>query len=389
METKKVFEGVTQKLKKEKGLVAVLVILLAAKVLIIVSINYMEPQGAAMYWESIPDVPRMVLALGYQWDSVHYVQISEHGYPKTETRTMLYSFSPLYPLLIRIITPIAGNPYLAGIIIANLFSLAAVCMFYRFACIFALPSSALKAALLFALFPTNLVYGTIAYSEAPYLFFAITSLFYQYKRKYNFAALFITLAVLTRSIGLMLIPLQLVMALYYEYRKSGNLVSVMRKLAWFSLPALAVTVLFLYYQLLTNDFLVLFHSGGHFGDTLRTPWYQYKDLTSGFFAFLNPDLDLQYAAFERYVFTLPFLILTILLFRIDWKLALYGCAFMYVTLSMTGIAAAASPRIMLASWVTFIVFKVRMPSWITWTLGILFAAIGVWVMYKFQTALFI
>jgi hypothetical protein len=44
---------------------------------------------------------------------------------------------------------------------------------------------------------------------------------------------------------------------------------------------------------------------------------------------------------------------------------------------------------MLASWVTFIVFKVRMPCWITWTLGVLFAAIGVWVMYKFQTALFI
>jgi hypothetical protein len=104
---------------------------------------------------------------------------------------------------------------------------------------------------------------------------------------------------------------------------------------------------------------------------------------------LNPDLDLERVAAERYAFTLPFLILTLLLFRIDLRLALYGCAFMYVTLSMAGIAAAASPRIMLASWVTFIVFKVRMPCWITWTLGILFAAIGVWVMYKFQTALFI
>ena len=383
------FQGISQKLMKEKGLVSVLVVLLAAKVLIIASINYMEPQGAAMYWESIPDVPQMVLTLGYQWDSVHYVQISENGYPKTETRTMLYSFSPLYPLLIRMITPIAGNPYLSGIIIANLFSLAAVCMFYRFAYIFALPSNALIAALLFALFPTNLVYGTVAYSEAPYLFFAITSLFYQYKRKYFFAALFIIFAAFTRSAGLLLIPLQLALALYYEYQRPDHLKSDVRNLVWFFLPVLAVTALYLYYYSLTSDFLVLFHSRGHFGDLLRTPWHQYQDLTSGLFAFLNPDLDLERVAAERYSFTLPFLVLTLLLFRIDLRLALYGCAFMYVTLSMAGIAAAASPRIMLASWVTFIVFKVRMSCWITWTLGILFSAIGVWVMYKFQTALFI
>ncbi len=384
-----VLQELSEKPGIKKRLSCFLAAFLLAKLIVISSIGFMEPKGASAHWTDMPDIPRLVLALGCQWDSLHYTRIAERGYPKTETHTMLYSFPPLFPVLIRLLTPLAGNLYLAGIIISNLFSFAAAYIFYRFACMLAAPSRALQAALLFALFPTNLAYGTVAYSEAPYLFFAIASLLCQYNRRYGPAAVFLTLALLTRSVGLVLIPVQFFLALYCERRHAESLHAAAKRLVWFFMPALAVLMLFLYYRSQTGNFLAVFHSGEYFGDSLMTPYHQYKDMTSGYFAFLNPTLDLTAAALERYVFTVPFFILSLFLFRIDWKLALYGCVFMYIALSMTGSAAAASARIMLASWVTCIVFTARMPGWAVWSLGILFTAAGVWVMYRFQTAMFI
>jgi hypothetical protein len=91
---------------------------------------------------------------------------------------------------------------------------------------------------------------------------------------------------------------------------------------------------------------------------------------------------------QRYMFTIPFLILTLLLLKDDAELGLYGILFMWITLSMEGISGIASPRIMLSAWVAFLAFKGRMSSALYMVLSVMFFFVGIWVMYQFQLTFF-
>ncbi|MCC6756176.1 MAG: hypothetical protein IT199_07380, partial [Solirubrobacterales bacterium] len=63
------------------------------------------------------------------WDSAHYLHLSEVGYNPGAPSCAFY---PLWPLVVRSLAPTAaGNHVLTGILLANVLSIFAWCIFYR------------------------------------------------------------------------------------------------------------------------------------------------------------------------------------------------------------------------------------------------------------------
>jgi hypothetical protein len=105
------------------------------------------------------------------WDAAHYLVLSEFGYGKEVKSSAFY---PLWPFFIRSFsTLIGGNKILAGVILANVFSLIAWGMFYRATAERYGRGAANWALTVLILFPGSLFFQFI-YSES--LFFLLTML---------------------------------------------------------------------------------------------------------------------------------------------------------------------------------------------------------------------
>ena len=136
------------------------------------------------------------------WDAGYYLSLSEQGY---RTGDRACAFNPLWPLMVRWSSPLAGgNHLLAGLILANLFSAAGCLLFFvltwqRFG------SSAAKLGLIFLLlFPGSLFFQFV-YSE-PLFFLLVMFLWWGLDRgSYAVAAAAAFLLPLARGVGLFVV----------------------------------------------------------------------------------------------------------------------------------------------------------------------------------------
>jgi hypothetical protein len=145
-----------------------------------------------------------------RWDSPRYVEIAQDGYAEPR----LAPHFPVYPLLMRLVDKILVEPLhltqgrdgyaLAGLIVSGIMSLIAVLAMDALASDWLDPESALRAVFYLLIFPTAF-YMAQVYSEATYLAFALSVLFFTYRRQWLPASLLITLAALTRTIGILLL----------------------------------------------------------------------------------------------------------------------------------------------------------------------------------------
>jgi Gpi18-like mannosyltransferase len=157
-------------------------------------------------WQALP--PYTLWQSWDLWDDTIFTAIAKYGY----TNFNEMAFFPLYPLLERGLMYFThGNPFFAGLIISNLAGLGIFVVLYRLVREDFNAEQAGRAVLYLALFPTAF-YLASGYNESLFLFFAVFN-FYQLRRgHWWWAGFFGFLAVLTRSIGiLLLIPF------YYEY----------------------------------------------------------------------------------------------------------------------------------------------------------------------------
>jgi hypothetical protein len=133
------------------------------------------------------------------WDGAHYLFLSEEGYGPRVTSNAFY---PLYPLLMRWGSVLTGGSHLlAGLALANLFSLAGWVLFYdgvrrRFGA-----ETALWAVALLVVFPGSLFYQFV-YSEG--LFFFLVMLLWTglERERYGWAWVGAFLLPMTRAVGL-------------------------------------------------------------------------------------------------------------------------------------------------------------------------------------------
>ena len=380
-------------------LIGVMITLFIAKLLLIAFQDWMIIEGLAPFIYHNPydpgdivGVPDLILALANRWDSHHFLEIARNGYPTGVENDLLFAFAPVYPWMVSVVGQYVGNVYLAGVIISNVFYFLSIPAFYKVARMHMDYIEACLLSLVFGMFPTYLAYSSFAYSEAPFLFFAISSWYFFKKEQYLPCAVFTTLSILTRYISGLLIIIYGVIILSNLVDRYSEEQSFLKafdfRLIWFAIPAVSITAVFLYFQSLTGNFFVAFESHVWFGDSLTTPYHQFRWFFEGYFTQNNPGVEPILLMLLRYMFTIPFFVLTLVLLKDDAELGFYGILFMWVTLSMEGISGIASPRIMLSAWVAFLAFKGRISSAMCVVMSVLFFFVGLWVVYQFQLTFF-
>ncbi|MFW9834485.1 MAG: mannosyltransferase family protein [Candidatus Thorarchaeota archaeon] len=380
-------------------LLGVLFALFIAKLLLISFLNWMVLADLTPFIHYNPydpadmsGTPDLLLALANRWDSTHFLEIARNGYPTGVENDLLFAFAPVYPWMVSVVGQYVGNLYLAGVLVSNVFYFLSIVAFYKVARLYMDYMESCLLSLVFGMLPTYVAYSSFAYSEAPFLFFAISSWYFFKKKRYLPSAVFMTLSILTRYISGLLIIIYGVLILSNlidRYKEKQSFPKAFDfRLLWFAIPIVSIAALFLYFQSLTGDFFVVFDSHVWFGDALTTPYHQFMWFFEGYFTQNNPGVEPILLMLLRYMFTIPFFALTLVLFKDDAELGLYGLLFMWVTMSMEGISGIASPRIMLSAWVAVLAFKGRISAAICIVLSVMFFFVGLWVVYQFQLTFF-
>lgn len=147
------------------------------------------------------NLPHFLWSFG-NFDGVHYLGIASHLYDFQYTQ----AFFPLYPLLIRFLSPVfMGNILLTGLIISNTFFLLGLFVFYKLVSESSNEKTAFWSALFILAFPTSFYFGSV-YTEGLF-FFLLTSSFYLYsKNKIFLASVVGAFSSATRLIGVFMLP---------------------------------------------------------------------------------------------------------------------------------------------------------------------------------------
>ena len=210
-------------------------------------------------------LPEFITKLA-NFDGVHYLLIAQNGYQQYQQ-----AFFPLYPYLIRYLSPIFfHNPLLSGFFISNFCFFLGLYFFYRYLLLLKIEQKSAKRALILLLFfPTSFFFGAI-YTEG--LFFLLVSLTLYFLEKnhparYFFVAIFSFFASLTRLAGIFLIIL-IIFFLLKEKKNKKKLFINHYSLLFFPLFGLVGYSFYLWQT--TGDPLFFFHSQVAFGANRST-----------------------------------------------------------------------------------------------------------------------
>jgi hypothetical protein len=140
-----------------------------------------------------------------RWDAWWYVSVAERGYWFDPAGQSNVAFFPLFPLLIRMLTALTGNPVVAGFLLANAAALGAVVALWVWVRAEAGPDAAERAARWLAVFPFSFVFHTI-YAESLFFLLVTLSLLASARARWPLAGLLGGLAAATRPMGVLLLP---------------------------------------------------------------------------------------------------------------------------------------------------------------------------------------
>lgn len=133
------------------------------------------------------------------WDAAHYLYLSEVGY---KAGVPSCAFYPLWPLAVRLSSALTGGSHLiAGLVLANVFSLVGFVLFFHMAVErFGRPTAKLSVLCLLA-YPGSLFYQFI-YSEGLFLLLVMLLWLALEHKRYGVAAAAAFLLPISRAVGL-------------------------------------------------------------------------------------------------------------------------------------------------------------------------------------------
>lgn len=344
----------------KKNVRRIVIILITAKLLAVVLLAYFIPYAqdyikvnpdsldeySHMYYRLEDEDNSLFRALCCRWDSGHYLDIALNGYHND----MLYAFSPLYPLLIRItsrgllatrLSEIMISNRLAGILISNIFSIISAIIFYKTARIYMSDRESYKATLFFSLFPTVFAYGTVAYTEPMFLAFSIGSWYLFETKRYLRSGILMMLASLTRYPGILLFPIA-GFALLYKTRKNLTRKSL-GDFVRLGLPALVV---------LAWIIIMSFAIDVSYSSIQRTYWDNAIGYPLAFIGFIKLTTDS--VVRDPTFYFIFFALAGIACYRIRPYLSGYVIFMVIIYSTFMGTAAAALPRYLATIWPAFL-----------------------------------
>ncbi len=211
----------------------------------------------------ITHLPNWIWGFG-NFDGVHYLRIAQDGYLAQYSQ----AFFPLFPILIRLFsfvfprvpnldTNLFTDPayFYSGIILSNLFFLAALYVFYKLINIDFKKDTAFLSVIFLLAFPTSYFFGSI-YTESLFLLLTVSSVYLIRKGNFFWAAVLIALSTATRITGVLLIPLYLVEA--FQSKKGINYI-------WTLITPLGILIYMYYLKTAFNDPLYFLTSQPVFG----------------------------------------------------------------------------------------------------------------------------
>jgi hypothetical protein len=160
---------------------------------------------------------------GKRWDGNSYTFLAQNWYVTEGPEKFFIVFPPLYPILIKIFNIFVNNFVLSGVILSNVFFVTALFFFYRLVERITDKNYALRALLLFSVFPTSFFFS-VAYPESLFVLLVVLSFFFLEKENFFLSFIFAGLATITKPFGLVLWPALLLGVFLQKKRIFRNLI---------------------------------------------------------------------------------------------------------------------------------------------------------------------
>lgn len=291
--------------------------------------------------------------LATAWDGEHYLRIARDGYQfrfQGDGDSVHWAF--LYPAFIQLL----GGSNAAALIINNLASLGAVAVVaWHFGS---------RPAMFLALFPSFLVFGSVAYSEGLFLLLGALALAWLERQYHIRGGIAASLAVMVRYMGG---PFFILAAIPWRRPRTWSS-------AW-SLGILAVTgtALWLFLWHWTGYFMGYYEAQRPWGGGLTTPWGHFDWLLHGWFTtqggtVAQGNLGPVDFVVRDVLFLVPAIWGLVLLWprRNGTGTFAYSLGVVLLALCLDGTPAAALPRYMLAAFPAIAILGNKLHSWEAW-----------------------
>ncbi|MFN8529665.1 MAG: hypothetical protein U0670_13735 [Anaerolineae bacterium] len=138
-----------------------------------------------------------------RWDSAFYLRIVTDGYYFAPGMQSSVAFFPVYPVLVSFLTPLAGSPLAAGVLVSNLCLFGALVFLYRLTEFEFDAAAASRTVFYIAAFPTAFFF-TAVYTESTFLFFVVATMYFARRRLWAWAALFGMVTSAARIVGVVM-----------------------------------------------------------------------------------------------------------------------------------------------------------------------------------------
>jgi len=145
------------------------------------------------------------VATWVRWDAWWYLSVVERGYWFDPQGKSNVAFFPVLPILIKGLTAVFGNPVVVGLVIANVASLGAIIVFWRWVRAQAGPEPAERAVLWLLVYPFSFFFHTI-YAESLFFLLCTLTLVAAGRGRWLTAGLWGSVAAATRPMGVLLCP---------------------------------------------------------------------------------------------------------------------------------------------------------------------------------------
>lgn len=184
---------------------------------------YLMPRGTLQSYSPIfarewPASPVSVLLdTAVRLDSGWYASVALNGYTYSTHHLSSIAFYPLYPLLIRIVLPVAANVWIAGVALSNAALFGAVYYLVRWLELRGLDDRAELVTVLILCYPFSFFLGAM-YSEPLYLMLALAAFYYAELGAGRRSAFAGGLLALTRPTGIIILPCLAIMAMCRRWR---------------------------------------------------------------------------------------------------------------------------------------------------------------------------
>lgn len=185
-------------------------------------ISYSSGSAYTGIWNFIKPYPPVDSFLLFPWanfDGVHYLSIAANGYAQDGSNAR---FFPLFPMIASGLSQLFGGKeafgmveFFSGLLLANLFFLPALAIFYKLVRLDYSHSTAITSILFLLVFPTSFFFAAI-YSESLFLLLLLLAFYFARKRQWWLAGIFGILLCITRLVGIAILP-----ALLWEFFR-GN-----------------------------------------------------------------------------------------------------------------------------------------------------------------------